>query len=294
MGEIMKKPIKKCFIISPINIDLKELQDFFLMDYNIKSFDFRNINAFSNLIEDLKKKIDKVDFVCAILLGKKSPNVYFELGVAVTLQKPIFLIIDNILNIPFSLKNLTYVYVNSLEIDKIEYIFSIFFKKFLKKKRKIGFQKIEPEFIDRSKSAINSIKGYRFENKVKSIIELDQTITVIQEAPMGSLIDLMIWSESLINFFTNPIPIELKVNINDNKLKITRNQMKEYLLKRNLNLGVIIYGGKEFVIRENPEFPLIFVFHIIEIERGLELKIPFSKLLIERRNKIVHGGRRYG
>lgn len=57
--------------------------------------------------------------------------------------------------------------------------------------------------------------------------------------------------------------------------------MQKYLLKRNLNLGIITYEGLDF--ERKSKFPFIFVFQ-------LDKKKPFSRLIVDKRNKIIHGG----
>lgn len=281
--------MKKCFIIAPLDVNLKEIKFHLLNKYNVKSYDTSDIDIFTDATNELRAKIMDSEFVLAILFGDRLANIYLELGLAVGNNKPIFLITDNYSKIPDSLSDITYVFTDYLNIKKIDFVFSVFYKKSIKERKKTHIYRKIPENIDISENLIKQIKGYEFELKVKRILELDSTLTVIQQHAAGPF-DLVIWSDIFINYFSNPIIVEIKRNPNKRTLNIIFERMRKYLHKRNLNLGIIIYEGKKLDFREKSLLPFIFVFHISEIENQLDKKKTFSRLIVEKRNKIIHGG----
>ena len=280
---------KECFIIAPFNVNLKKIKSHLLNKYNIKSYDTSDIEIFTNVINELKNKIYDCDFVIIILFGDNLSNIYFELGLTIGIDKPIFLITDNFLKIPDILSDITYVNTDNLDIEKIDFVFSVFYKKSIKERKKSHAYKKIPENIEIPGSLIKAIKGYEFEEKIIKILELDSTLTVIKQ-PETEFFDLVIWSDIFINYFSNPIFVEIKRNPNKHTLIKTSERMRKYLTKRNLNLGIIIYEGRKLDFEEKSMLPFIFVFHINDIENQLDEKKPFSRLIVDKRNKILHGG----
>lgn len=281
--------MKKCFIIAPFDVNLKDIKFHLLSKYNVKSYDTSDIDIFTNAINELKNKIVESDFVLAILFGDGLSNIYFELGLTIGIDKPIFLITDKYSKIPDLLSDLTYVYADNLDIEKIDFVLSVFIKKSIKEKKKERIFRKLPENIEIPGYLIKAIKGYEFELKVKKILELDSTLTVVKQRETDPF-DLVIWSDTFVNYFSNPIMVEIKRNPRKHTLIKTSERMQKYLIKMNLNLGIIIYKGKKLDFEEKSILPFIFVFHINEIENQLDEKKPFSRLIVEKRNKIMHGG----
>ena len=124
-----KKLNKTCFVIAPITINLDPLKTYLENEFNITIEDISNISSYLNITDEIIKKIKNTDFICAILFGEKLNNVYLEIGIALGIKKPLFLITDDVSKIPDQLKNRVYAFSESLEIDKIKYPFKAFYEK---------------------------------------------------------------------------------------------------------------------------------------------------------------------
>jgi hypothetical protein len=281
--------MKKCFIIAPLDVNLEEIKFLLLNKYNVKSYDAADIDIFTNVINELRNKILESDFVLAVLFGERLPNIYFELGLAIGNDKPIFLITDDHYKIPNLLSDITYVYTDYLNIEKIDFVFSVFYKKSIKERKKPPIYRKTLENIDLPENMIGQIKGFEFELKVKKILELDSSLTIIQQH-VADPFDFAIWSDNFVNYFSNPIIVEIKSNPKKHILIRTFEKMQKYLIRRNLDLGIIIYEGKKLEFHEKSIFPFIFVFHISEIEIQLDKRKPFSRLIVDKRNNQIHRG----
>ncbi|MDX1985019.1 MAG: hypothetical protein SFV51_32405 [Bryobacteraceae bacterium] len=105
----VKTPDPKCFIIMPFRIqDLEDLYREFILpvlDEECKLDCTRGDDIFgSNVImDDVRAAIAAADLVIADLTGQ-NPNVFYEVGIAHTLGKPVLLLLQSIENVPFDLR----------------------------------------------------------------------------------------------------------------------------------------------------------------------------------------------
>lgn len=282
---------KTCFVIAPININLDLLKEYFKNDFNITIEDITNISSYLNIANEIIKKIKASDFVCAILIGDKLDNVYIEIGITIGNDKPLFLITDNTSKIPEQLKNRVYAFSDSLDIDKIKYPFKAFYEKIIEKQSKKSQQG------DRKEISSDLVLVHKSEldlaHRIEQIFSSDPNISI--EAMDGMInketrCDFSVWSDKLSESFGNPILIELKITNSKKTLLNAINQLKNYLIHYNLNLGLIIYSGKKYEIKIDFETPLIFIFEINELENALLQKKSITDLIIQKRNEMVHSG----
>jgi hypothetical protein len=99
----------KCFIIMPFGIqDLEDLYSEFIPPVldGCKLECARGDDIFgSNVVmEDVKAAIAMADLVIADLSGQ-NPNVFYEVGIAHTLGKPVLLLSQSIEDVPFDLRH---------------------------------------------------------------------------------------------------------------------------------------------------------------------------------------------
>ena len=118
---------KKCFIIAPFYVNLKKIKSYLLNEYNVLSFDTSDLEIFTNVLYEFKNQIKDCDFVIGILFGGNLTNIYFELGLTIGFGKPIFLITDSYLKISAILGDITYVNTDNIDIQKIDFIFSVIY-----------------------------------------------------------------------------------------------------------------------------------------------------------------------
>jgi len=282
---------KTCFVIAPININLDPLKEYLENDFNITIEDITDISSYLNIANEIIKKIKASDFVCAILIGDKLGDVYIEIGITIGNEKPLFLITDNTSKIPEQLKNRVYAFSDPLDINKIKYPFKAFYEKIIKKPSKKSQQGNKKEISS------DLVLAYKNEldlaQRIKQIFSSDPNISIETMEGMKKYetgYDFSVWSDKLSESFGNPILIELKVINSKETLRYTVNQLKDYLIHNNLNLGLIIYSGKKYEIKIDFDTPLIFIFEIHELEKNVLQNKSITDLIIQRRNKMIHSG----
>ncbi len=287
---------KTCFVIAPININLDTLKEYFKNDFNISIEDITNVSSYLNIANEIIKKIKASDFVCAILIGDKLENVYIEIGITIGNDKPLFIITDNTSKIPEQLKNKVYAFSDSLDIEKIKYPFKVFYKKIIEKQSKKSQQG------DRKEISSDLVLFYKSEleltHRIEQIFSTDPNISIEamdNRIDKEARYDFTVWSDKLSESFGNPIIIELKITNSKKTLLKTINQLKNYLIRYSLNLGLIIYSGRKHEIKLDFEAPLIFIFEINELEKALNQNKSITDLIIKKRNEMVHSrGFRFG
>lgn len=104
------------FVIMPFAPEFEEIYNLFIATTLIESgFEVSradDILSQRNILEDIVRSIIDSDLIVADLTGK-NPNVYYELGLAHALGKPVILLIQSIEDLPFDLRSYRVVTYNT-------------------------------------------------------------------------------------------------------------------------------------------------------------------------------------
>jgi hypothetical protein len=110
--EAVPEPTKqhpRCFIVMPFGVqDLEDLYSEFilpvLVDCKLDCARGDDIFGSNVVMEDVAAAIARADLVIADLSGQ-NPNVFYEVGIAHTLGKPVLLLSQSIEDVPFDLRH---------------------------------------------------------------------------------------------------------------------------------------------------------------------------------------------
>lgn len=98
----------RAFVIMPFEEEFDEIYELFISEVlDEANFDFRradDIKSQQNILKDIVEGISKSDLIIADL-SKPNPNVYYELGLAHALNKPVISLTQDISLLPFDLKS---------------------------------------------------------------------------------------------------------------------------------------------------------------------------------------------
>jgi len=99
----------KCFIVMPFGVqDLEDLYNEFILpvldDCKLDCARGDDIFGSNVVMDDVKAAIATADLVIADLSGQ-NPNVFYEVGIAHTLGKPVLLLSQSIEDVPFDLRH---------------------------------------------------------------------------------------------------------------------------------------------------------------------------------------------
>ncbi len=292
-----KKSFKKCYLISSFKNDTRPLREL-LEARKIRVTDSLHIPVSKiSASMAIEKEIRSSDFICAIISSDRSPSVFFEIGLAKGIGKPIFLIIEDNIDIPLNLKN--FVYVKAFSKDKEAITFSL--DQFLNKYRKIPksayYENKEPKSKKRfkdylSQPNLNLINNEQeLEEFLMNLFEnLDGVRTVKRESYNDIGIDISLWVDKLESNLGNPVLVEIKVgNLSRYQLKQSAIQLRKYLENTNASTGLLIYLDYENRHFEPSELqmPLVIWLEINDLVNSLN-ELSLADIIVKERNKMAH------
>ncbi len=98
--------LKSCFVIMPFDADLSSIyKDIIKPTVESCGIEIHRADDFftvGHIISDIWQRIVEADFLIADLTGR-NPNVYYELGIAHTIGKPVILVVQRIEDVPFDI-----------------------------------------------------------------------------------------------------------------------------------------------------------------------------------------------
>lgn len=293
---------KSCFISASYLVDTKSIKNL-LKKYKINWHDSTDIlpgtEGYAKVVE---KQIKNSDFLIAIITSDHLNNVFFEIGLSRGLSKPVFIIVNEDINIfTFSFSNFVYVITSINNIEAIEFSLSRFLSEFPKKTEyplhsKTDIQEpLDLKKINKQLESLKKDKNFRgiesliFELLIRSKdVEGKQNLNLYS----GREVDISLWVEGIESVIGNPVIIEIKAgNISKKKLIRTEIQLRHYMKTFRSPLGLLIYfdfEGHQFY-QSNFEIPLVFWFDIHELVNSLSHK-SLAEIIREKRNKWAHGG----
>lgn len=298
----MEKKIK-CYISSDSSYDLSKLENI-LFKLGVETHNFYDFSIGSSFSDLIKRKIRESDFIVA-LITQKNQNVLFELGVAEALGKPIFLLVEQDVKLPFFLESKMYYQLDwskntqLLELSLKNYILDISNRHTRYKKRKIDSELTNLSIDDTNDNLIKlrQLRGgdFREADLIDLVMNVFKKLNVqaVSEMALGdrARVDIAITNERLSTYFGNPILFEVKSGrINPNTIENAQYQLQNYLSKTEANFGVLLYFDKNDK-RFGNEFyrvPNILMFDIEDFIQGISSE-GLEKFLIKARNEYVHG-----
>ena len=96
------------FVLMPFDEDFNDIYELFVKaemkraGFSVDRAD--DIESQQNILRDILERIDKSDLIVADLTNS-NPNVFYELGLAHALKKPVILITQSVDDVPFDLKS---------------------------------------------------------------------------------------------------------------------------------------------------------------------------------------------
>ncbi|WP_462156087.1 hypothetical protein [Pseudoalteromonas piscicida] len=98
---------KKAFVLMPFSAELQEVYEYLIKEglkqfFEVKRAD--DIRSQGSILKDIVQGIESSDLILADLTDS-NPNVYYELGIAHSLQKKVILITQSIDDLPFDLRS---------------------------------------------------------------------------------------------------------------------------------------------------------------------------------------------
>lgn len=286
----------KCYVISHPRQNIIEIIE--LLNEKSIAFTHTLLDIDINPMDSIENAIKESDFVIFMFNQTTNTNQFYELGLAKGLQKPIFIIVEDNSLLPFCAERFMYVKANTDNIEAISYNLDLFLNNATKKRniRKYQGNKIKTnknDILPDLNTLVSNIYKENLSEKyiietIEKILSCYEDITVVsQNRNLDKGADFALWIDEVENTLGGPILIEVKKSINQH----TKYQMADYLQTSKSPAGIVIYIGdkNDYEITDNKQLPLIIYMELRTfIQYTTERKL--AKLLIDRRNDVVHKG----
>ena len=272
-----------------------------LNNFGVDVFDSQTDIHYGNSFQKaIKESIRECDFLI-VVYSNSNPNIAFEAGIGVSLNKPIFSIISETQNDPDFLFDSTYVHALPQEINKIEFNLKIFLDK-LKPKKKATATKLKktkffgggyPNYYNQISSWYQNIENSTeedYELLFKQIFELYK-LSVIQnkfDSNIKFLTDFCIWSDELSNIIGNPILIEIKKEINTRNIDTLKETVLSLVNNNSAESCLVFYESLKGLNKK--DLPNTSRYLFIQISDFIEKfrNSDFNDSILKIRNEIVH------
>jgi nucleoside 2-deoxyribosyltransferase len=293
----------KCFISFSANEKIKPLAEL-LLQRNILVEDAFSLPDNSYPIYDaISERIRQADFIIVLLsLEHPNSNVFYELGFAKALDKPIFLIINDSGVIPPELSELVYVRASPKDINVISFTLDKFLnnlnrgtlRTLLKQKdfhKNIEITNIYSEKHTHLPSSVPQNEVMAIE-RITELLSRQKIIFETGVAFGSKIADISLWVDSLESNLGNPILMEIKIgHLTEKSLKLAEDQLIKLIQNTNARIGLLIYGDKD-----NRHFasskllsPLIIRFEYRDFISKLS-KCPLDLIILSERDRMAHEG----
>jgi nucleoside 2-deoxyribosyltransferase len=250
--------------------------------------------------KSLRQMMRKADFVVGVLDGGEDrENVLFELGVAIGLNRPLFLLVPPELSTNFSLQSYPMLQAPLNDVSAIVFHLRQFLRNITKRRPPAllpttkSSEKVGLAWLEDLATTASTLDERQLEQQISYALSRAGFATSVEPSfPADGKIlrpDLVAWFDSAPTIFGNPLLIEVKRNLGDHR-NIAIAQVKRYLNAAKLRTAIVIAGsGADDVEFEQADVGYIFILSaetfLKELARG-----SLFDTLIRRRNLAAHGG----
>ncbi len=256
----------------------------------------------SDILESIRVKLQTADAVIAVIT-REATNVFFEIGFAMALQKPVLVLLSPGVTLPSFAAPATYLTSDLSDSD----VLRLGVRRFLEdsKKRILKVRQPRKEHVDaqhdgrviqnlveRFHAVRQSARPLQVERLVADLLRAAD-ITALEEYSEGRDrgVDFAVWSDSLRPSLGNPVLIEVKATkLNKMSFRAAYSRLAKQVQESDANAGLLLYldkGGQRFG-KPATWIPTVLWLDAEDFAKEL-LKKPFADVLLERRNRAVHG-----
>lgn len=291
----------KVFISHSAKTQIGPLQDI-LQKEGVSFRDSFDLSPTSDISEMVRGEVQTADAVIAVI-NQDAANVFFEIGIAIALRKPVLALVSPSISAPSFATLLTRLTSDLADTD----VLRVGVKQFLNNAKKRPL-KARPNWKDASAlrydrgslrhliERLSLLRQSGPPSEVERIVgELLQVaeVTAIEEYKdaSGRGVDFAVWSDPLRESLGSPILIEVKTaKLNKMSFRVAYSRLARQVQDSDSAAGLLLYfdkGGARFT-KPATWVPAVLWFDVEDFAREL-LRKNFAEVLIERRNRAVHG-----
>jgi hypothetical protein len=263
------------------------------------SFD---ISAGTDVSKSILDEIQAADVVIAVINGK-GQNVFFEIGVAVALRKPVLGLLSPGVSVPSFVPPLAYLTSDLADSD----VLRLGIRQFVERSREghtdLSGNRQAPQATHHARTSLRSLikelphlrqsgNPAKVERLVEKMFRMAEITAVEAYGDVRDKgVDFAVWSDSLQTSLGNPVLVEVKASkLNEMSFRVAYSRLAKQVQDSSSAAGLLLYldkNGKRFR-RPATWIPTVLWFDIEDFANEL-LRKDFARVLTERRNKAVHG-----
>lgn len=322
MGKLTKLT---CFITAPVGVDTSMLRTV-LEQRNVKWVDATSAKPKWSILTTIESAIQNSNFVCAVIPhGVKTSNVYFQLGIATGLRKPVLLFTEPGVDITAELASFEYVRAAFDDAHAIDFNLGAFLDhlppspkaRIMKPpmdtsrrtvehkplRTEVYYERRHPEFkelnVEWARRSISEIEqmphtqaGPEFETLVARLFREAGAIVRQQPSEAERGVDMALWLDEARSSLQNPLMVEVKLGrLTESSINEAEEALRTGMAKARAEVGLLVYlnrEGKVFV-KVRAYWPLVFRLDIRELIDVLG-NGKLVKTLLAERNRVAHHG----
>jgi hypothetical protein len=291
---------KTCYISAPLGEEITSITH--ALDHLNVKWDWANSRSPSqSLPGDLRSIISRVDFVLGVLKGADSDrNTLFEIGMAIGLGRPVFLVVPPTALTSENLPAVTILRADLNEQSAIQLHLELFLmrsdqvRKLLQPEARNLKARRSPKFSGSADVKIKLSAGSTLENEVARIIMTSGGI--VRQPPHRTADtkytpDLLFWQNTDETGLLNPAVVEVKSSLVDRAaVDALSNNLASYLRESGLSVALIITRSTHPLTVAGTIHLNIFMLGLDEFKAHL-LNGTLGPALIQTRNRAAHGSR---
>ena len=203
---------RTCFIAAPIETDLTSV----LRSLTAKGIQYRRADWFDFGVtpSSLKSAIRDCDFMCIFSPVTPPPNLWFELGIAIGLGKPIFIVASQDFLVTSTLRFVSFVSADQWKEEIVEPHLEAFLKtlpsrRFAESRKKRPLKRLD---FKRERREIENLDQQTLLGSESFIADLFRKAGMsVTDAPLRDFgADMAVWSPAIKRRFGDPILVEVK------------------------------------------------------------------------------------
>lgn len=273
-----------------------------LQSEGLKIKDSFDVSAPEESETAIEAGIRAADVVIAVI-GPEARNVFYELGFATALRKPTLLLLEPGTSAPAFASRGRYLVSDLTDSE----VLRLGVKRFLEeaesgpsshRARKYPRSVEQPnraaisEVLEQLDRIRRSADPHQVERLAAQLLHA-AAVTALEEykGEKDRGVDFAVWSDALQSSLGNPILIEIKAGtLSDQLLGTAYSRLAAQVSQSGARAGLLLYLDREGRRFRRPEAwtPVVLAFDLVDFAKELRAK-PFAKVLVERRNKLVHG-----
>ncbi len=251
--------------------------------------------------ESVHVRIQAAEAVIAVI-GEEAANVFFEIGVATALRKPVLALLTPGVAVPSFVAPLTYLTSDLTDSE----VLRLAVRRFLNEakdrpsKGRETRRKSPPllsnrvrlrglaKRLSRLRESGNAVE---FEQTVSELLRASRITAIKDKDATDRGVDFAVWSDSLRGSLGSPILIQLKAaKLNDLSFRVAYSNLAKQVQESGSAAGLLLYldsTGRRFT-KPATWIPSVLWFDAEDFAKELS-KRSIGEVLAERRNKIVDG-----